>query len=244
MSIDTLRKPRAVAALIAAICVFGATVATRASDHADSPDTSQGNLDINDLYAFVDGGNLVLAMTVSPLLTPGEATDQAALNPEGIYQFNLDAQRDGVADAVIQVVAQGAGPDQTVTVLGPTPLNGSPTPDHILDGARLSGAYGGMFSGNGMTAFVGPRDDPFYVNLFGDESLTSVLNAAYGGALGQQVGDPAEQTLAFEDPAADDLAGLNTIAIVISVPRSTIGDALGVAADDAFFAWVTTGKRS
>ncbi len=214
---------------------------SQAADHADSPDTSQGNLDINDLYAFIDGDDLVLAMTVSPLLTPGEATDGAALNPNGLYEFNLDVERDGIAEAVIQILAQGDGPDQTITVFGPTDADAGPVRG-ILGGPRVTGAFGSTFSDNGTRVFVGPRDDPFFINLFGDESLTSVLNAAFGGALGQQVGADGEQTLAFADPGSDDLAGVNTLAIVVSLPRSDIGAALGTSADGVFYAWATTGE--
>lgn len=244
MNTDRMRKPVLGVALVAVLSVLGLAVTSRAADHADSPDTSQGNLDINDLYAFVDGDDLVLAMTVAPLLSPGEATNEAALNPNGIYQFNLDAERDGIAEAVIQVVAQGTGTDQTVTVLGPTEVGEESAVDRILDGPRASGSFGTTISEGDITAFVGPRDDPFYINLFGDMSLTSVLNAVYSDALDQPIGDPEEQTLAFEDPGADDLAGLNTLAIVVSIPRSAVGDALGVGADGSLFAWASTGEMN
>ena len=233
------------AAIVGLVAVVGALVlalSTQAADHADSPDTSQGNLDVNDLYAFVDGDDLILAMTVAPLLTPGEATERAALNPNGIYEFNLDVERDGVAESVIQVVAQGDGPKQTITVLGPTAAPPSAT-RRILDGSRISGPFGSTFSGGGVQAFVGPRDDPFFINLFGDESLTSVLNAVFGEALGQQIGADEEQTLGFANPGSDDLAGVNTLAIVVSVPRAELANALGIEANGVFYTWATTGER-
>ena len=241
----TASSPRSALAIAFAgiIGIVTFVLTSPAADHADSPDTSQGNLDVNDLYAFVDGNDLVLAMTVAPLLTPGEATEAAALNPNGLYEFNLDVERDGIAEVVIQVVAQGAGPDQTITVLGPTTAEPAAPSRRILEGSRVSGPFGSTFSGNGLRVFTGPRDDPFFINLFGDESLTSVLNAAFGGALGQQVGEDDEQTLAFADPGSDDLAGVNTLAIVVSVPRSDIGAAIGTGADGVFYAWATTGER-
>ena len=63
--------------LVTALAVVGLLAghaAIRAADHADSPDTSEVNLDVNDLYVFNQGDNVVFAMTVSPLLTPGEST--------------------------------------------------------------------------------------------------------------------------------------------------------------------------
>lgn len=231
----------------ATLAVLGAVAVQdgrlRAADHADSPDTSEGNLDINDVYAFNQDQNVVLIMTVAPLLTPGEATNQAALNPNGLYQFNLDAERDGIADAVIQVNAHGAGPSQTVSFRGPITPGSTGATATVATSTALSGAFNTTLSGNGMTAFAGPRDDPFFVNLFGDASVTSVLNAAFGAALGTQIGDASEQSLSFEDPAQDDLAGLNTLAIVVELPKADLADVLGIPVDGTFYLWGSTHVR-
>ena len=100
-----------------------------------------------------------------------------------------------------------------------------------------------VMAGDGMMAWVGASDDPFYINLFGDESLSSVLNAAYGATLGRQIGDADQQTLAFADPGQDDLAGLNTLSIVIQTPKSVVADAVGIDDDGTFFLWATTSIR-
>lgn len=235
---------RAAALLVAALLVGGAGTAwLRAADHADAPDTTEGNLDINDLYVFNEGDDVVFIMTVAPLLTPGAATDDAALNPMGLYEFKLDVERDGVEEAVIQVAAASAGPGQTITVRGPIAPSMAGTTSTVAAAPTLSGTFDTELSGSGMRAWVGPSDDPFYIDLFGDESLTSVLNAAYGAALGTQVGDPGEQTLAFADPAVDDLLGLNTLSIVVQMPKSMVADALGIDADGVFYAWASTSAR-
>lgn len=221
----------------------GLGVAIQAADHADSPDTSENNLDINDIYAFNQGDDVVFIMTVSPLLTPGEMTESAALNPRGLYEFKLDAERDGIADAVIQVATAGQGASQTVTVRGPVTPEVTGTQSRVVPGPFLRAPLGQLVEGGGIRAWAGPSDDPFFINLFGDESLTSVLNAAFGAALGQQIGDPNEQTLAFADPAADDLAGLNVLSIVVQMPRSMVASALGIPDDGTFFVWGTTSVR-
>ncbi|HSR42761.1 MAG TPA: DUF4331 family protein, partial [Longimicrobiales bacterium] len=217
--------------LLTVLGIVSAALAVRAADHADSPDTSQNNLDINDIYAFNRGSDVVFVMTVAPLLTPGERTEGAALNPRGLYEFKLDAERDGVAEAVIQVATAGAGNDQTVTYRGPVPPETSGTTGRVVPGPFLRASFGETASGEGMTAWAGTSDDPFFIDLFGDRSLTSVLNAAFGAALGTRIGDPDEQTLAFSDPARDDLAGLNTISIVVQVPKAIVAEALGIEAD-------------
>jgi hypothetical protein len=237
------RKARAVLSALTVLTLASAALVVRAADHADSPDTSENNLDINDLYAFTQGDDLVLIMTVSPLLTPGEMTRDAALNPRGLYEFKLDAERDGIAEAVIQVATAGVGASQTVTVRGPLEPETAGTATRVIPGPSIRGKLGDVITSGGMTAWAGPADDPFFIDLFGDMSLRSVLNAAYGAALGMPVGDPAEQTLAFSDPAQDDLAGLNTLAIVVQLPKAAVADALGIPAGGTFFAWAATSER-
>jgi len=233
----------AAALFLAGLGFLGLTFTLDAADHADSPDTSEGNLDINDVYAFNQGDDVVFIMTVSPLLTPGEATANAALNPRGLYEFKLDAERDGIPEAVIQVATAGVGASQTVTVRGPVPPETTGTQSRVIPGPFLSAPLGEVMEGDGMMAWAGPSDDPFFINLFGDESLTSVLNAAFGAALDQQIGDPDEQTLAFADPGVDDLAGLNVLSIVVQLPKSAVAGALGIPADGTFFVSGTTSVR-
>jgi hypothetical protein len=243
MSTSPSRRRRALLGALTVAALAATGLAVRAADHADSPDTSENNLDINDLYAFVQDDEVVLVMTVAPLLTPGEMTSRAALNPRGLYEFKLDVERDGVAEAVIQVATAGLGSSQTVTVRGPATPESGGTMSRVLPGPSLKGRFGDVLSGHGITAWAGPSDDPFFIDLFGDRSLTSVLNAAYGAALGRTIGSPDEQTLAFADPATDDLAGLNVISIVVQVPRSTLAEALGISPQGTFFVWATTSVR-
>ena len=229
-----------------ALTVLGFTtwgVALRAADHADAPDTSEGNLDINDTYAFSQGNDVVLVMTVAPFLTPGEKTDGAALNPRGLYEFKLDRERDGIAEAVIQVATSGNGQTQNLSVRGPVAPETQGTMSRVIPGPSLEGRFNQIVSGDGMMAWAGPSDDPFFINVAGDRSVRSVLNAAYGAALGMQIGSPNEQTLAFENPAADDFAGLNLISIVVQIPKSRLASALGIAPTGTFYFWGTTSVR-
>ena len=225
------------------LAIFGSQVIIDAADHADSPDTFEGNLDINDVYVFSQGSNMVFAMTVSPLLAPGGATNSAAFNPNGLYQFKLDRERDGIEDAVIQVTFSGSGTSQGVAVRGPAnPSITGPTGKIILNVSPVTGDFNTTFTGGGMTVFAGPRDDPFFFNGFGDESLQSVLNAAFTAA-GFPAGDPGQQTLAFANPGQDDLAGLNVLAIVVEIPKANIANALGIGTSDTFYVWGTTSVR-
>ena len=237
-------RPRILVTLFAVVALLAGHALIRAADHADSPDTSEGNLDVNDLYVFNRGDNAVFAMTVSPLLAPGASTSGAAFNPNGLYQFKLDVERDGVEEAVIQIVVSGDGTSQQVDVRGPVAASVTGTIDNVLAAAPSArGAFNTTFSAEGLTVFAGPRDDPFFIDLFGNESLTSVLNAVFSATLGETIGSVDEQTLAFADPAVDDLAGLNVLAIVVEVPKSMVSGALGIGLSDSFFAWATTSIR-
>ena len=218
-------------------------VALRAADHADAPDTSEGNLDINDTYAFNQGNDVVFVMTFAPFLSPGERTSNAALNPRGLYELKLDRERDGVAEAVIQVATSGSGQSQNITVRGPVAPEMQGTTSRVIPGPSLRGRFNEIISGDGMMAWAGPSDDPFFINISGDKSVRSVLNAAYGAALNMTIGNPSEQSLAFENPAADDFAGLNLISIVVQVPKSKLASALGVAQTGTFYFWGTTSVR-
>ncbi|MEQ9399065.1 MAG: DUF4331 family protein [Longimicrobiales bacterium] len=236
--------PWMAALALAALVAVGTTLTLQGADHADSPDTTEGNLDANDLYVFSQGDNLVFALTVSPLLAPGSATSTAAFNPDGLYEFKLDRERDGVAEAVIQVAFSGTGSNQMVDVRGPVAVSAAGgTTSMLAAGPSVRGAVNTTVTGGGMSVFAGPRDDPFFIDLFGDRSVTSVLNAAFSAALGEQVGASDEQTLAFNPQATDDLAGLNVLAIVVELPKSAVASALGIGTGDVFYAWATTSVR-
>ncbi len=217
------------------------------ADHTDNPGSSEANLDILDFYAFSTSGgdNLALVITVSGFLASGEQTNNAAFNPNALYQFKFSDARDGVPDAVMQVHFTGSGTSQTVNVRALSAPSVTTATGQVFEGTVIaSGAFNTTFTGGGVTAFAGPRDDPFFLDLTGDMSLTSVLNAVFGAALGTTIGSPTEQTLAFSNPGTDSLAGLNALAIVVEVPKADIAEALGVASDATIYAWATTDEET
>ena len=63
---ESTYRPRILVIALAIAGLLAAHAVIKAADHADSPDTSEGNLDVNDLYVFNQGDNVVFAMTVSP----------------------------------------------------------------------------------------------------------------------------------------------------------------------------------
>ncbi len=221
---------------------WGGTGLLNALDHTDMPDTSDPALDIGDLYVFNRTDRVVFVMTVTPFLEAGEATPAARLRPGALYQFHMDRERDGRADAVIQVAALGSGDQQRFNVRGPLRPDSISAVTIIADGASIEGAFGTTASGGSLMAYVGAKDDPGFADLEGDASLTSVLNSLYGSGLGQQIGSSGEQTLAFADPGENDLADSNVLAIVVSVPKTAVATALGIGAGGTFYAWATASE--
>lgn len=229
------------AGFLVATAILGTFIRIQAADHKDSPATMEGNLDINDLYVFSRGDSMVMVMTVHPFLTPGSATQGAYFNPEGLYQFKLDKDRDGVEEAVIQVTFSGTGNAQMATVRGPgAPRAKGTARNALLKAGPMTGKFNETFSAGGMSVFAGPRDDPFFLHLMGDSSLTSVLNGAFSAALDTMVGQPGQQTLAFSKTGVDDFRGANILAIALKMPKAVLMQELDLDADGTFYVWATT----
>ena len=76
----------------------------RGSDHADTPDNAANpGQDLTDVYVFPspsDSNNVVLAMNVSPLITPAQIGTRR-FDPNVLYQFKIDNTGDNIEDLVI-----------------------------------------------------------------------------------------------------------------------------------------------
>jgi hypothetical protein len=200
----------------AAILTLGAApFLSNAADHLDAPSLGslsagslQGDRDINDVYVF-DGANAsktVLAMTVSPaagLLGP------LAFGSNVRYTLHVDTTGDNVADvnyvARFGAAGSGPGPKQTVTLS----RNGNQV------GAGSTGNTVPLADGGKL--YAGLRSDPFFFDLLG-----------FRGSLGL---GPNTNTLCDADPT-DFFKTLNTLAIIVEVPDSSLGRHIGV--------WATT----
>lgn len=201
--------------LVAAAMVVGISATTiGAADHLDAPLIQQdGRTDINDVYAFTNGDNTVLAMTVNPLAGVLNGT---TLRPNARYEFVIDNDGDYQEDIVYRIQAgqpNGSGQQQIflydVGALNPRIARGTSE-------ANIPVAGGGSL-------FVGLRDDPFYFDLvaFQDQVL---------GAGGSRT---------FCDGNENDFfAGTNITAIVLEIPSSNL-----TAASDSINIWTRTADR-
>jgi len=140
-----------------------------ASDHADTPNIAANpGQDISDVFMFpsaTNAGNIVLVMNVHPLIGPGLGPT-TYFDPNVLYQFKIDNTGDGVEDLVIQAKFGPAGPNQTVSIVGPVKPSTTGSTNIVEKGTVSIGTYNKTFSPvPGMKVFCGPREDPFFFDL-------------------------------------------------------------------------------
>lgn len=227
MTFIRTRRRRLAAGLLALAAGTVATVAIRAADHRDSTLlTANPTVDINDVYAFqspTNPGNVVLAMTVDPLIPPTEI-GRHWFEPNALYQFKIDTNGDATEDLVIQALAAGAGPRQVLRILGPARPARTGAVSRLLPGNAVleipvsTETRAEVASRNGIRGFAGLRDDPFFFDL-------TQFQAVVGG-----------RASSFRNPGVDTFAGLNTLAIVLELPATMLGSNPNIGV------WATTSR--
>ncbi len=191
------------------------------ADHIDAPAVSNGTADIADYYAFEskeNSENMVFAVSIQGLLSPA-ATGNASFDENVLIEINIDNNGDAVEDLVIQLIPR----DGKMYAFGPyAPGNTGLVSSIDDDATRIVAditAYGetAKIGTNGSSKlFAGPRDDPFFFDL-----------GAYSEIL-------AGNATAFSSPGTDTFAGTNVLAVVVEVPKSSLGNA------DTVNTWVET----
>ena len=149
----------------AAICAIAmASMPAYAADHRDAPGViADPTTDINDVYAFKSGTNLVVVMTVNPLMGP-VATEDFHFSTTANYVFHIDDNGDYTDDATYTVQFADVGDDQYIRVRGTG--HGDATNDDII--GQINSAHDGVAgtprvvtSGDAaVKVFAGPREDP------------------------------------------------------------------------------------
>lgn len=146
------------------------------ADHRDAPAISLDQPgDINDVYAFVSNGQVVLALAVNPLTAAGT---RAFFAPDVLYQFKIDNNGDFIEDLVIQASFSppgGINVDQTMTLRGParprltgaTNLPLTTAPAGVVRVRNADGVDTATFVPTALRApiaqaWAGMTDDPFF----------------------------------------------------------------------------------
>ena len=233
------RKRRAIlgagALAVAGLSVVGLSVGTarwaKGSDHAGTVETvNRAGADLTDLHIFpgVNTKNVVLAMSVHPLIAAGQATpDKVSFDPNVLYQFKIDTTGDNVEDLVIQATFSGTGASQKVLIAGPVKPSRTGTLSVFEKPYATTGVIGTTFSPTpGMNVFAGAREDPFFFdlaqfgNIFPDRLVPPGLKTP--PAAGQE-NTPMAAGWRPKGTAQDFLKDFNVLALVVELPRTKLG---------------------
>ncbi len=228
----------AMASLAAAAVISGYSTPARSADHQDAPGVrAEPAADINDVYTWMDGTNVVLAMTTYPDAMTGQTFSNAVQ-----YVFHTGS---GIA---FSPALPTGGVDVIATFDNATPQNiqlwvGNPASggEYVTGNANVTA---GLASADGkVKVYAGLVADPFFFNLDGFKSVVSDVEGVEG-QLGQPVdaggialtpyGCPelgtGAQTLAVQlahapggiDPPTDHFANFNGLVIVVSVDKTLL----------------------
>ena len=257
----------AIAALSAAALVYSSHP-VRGSDHQDSPGmVSQPPGDITDVYVFPSPTNsnaVDLVMDVFPLIPAGMSGNKF-FDPRVLYQFKIAHGPLGTTapeDTVIQVLPRAFGGSQSLMLYGPQtpPMVGTKSVVGTPTGSfPLNKPIGTTFS-NGITAFAGPRADPFFFDLFqffsilpdryyanprsGDKlgSSTPTFNGfASGSTSGPGAGNYACSTTPSTNALTQVNGGFNVLSIVLEVPKAML---VSGSQSSIIHVWATTSWAS
>jgi hypothetical protein len=159
---------------------------------------------ITDLFVFQtpsDANKTVIALNVNPRLeSSGDAIDPAA-----VYELDIDADGDAVADAALRVRFSQDGRSASVQLArGGDQARDIDAGDVIIKDAPVSSGGEGQVTTQGeYRFFAGPRSDPFFADFKGAQNN-------------------------FQWTGEDWFAELDVFAIVIEFPNSLLGQSLPV----------------
>jgi len=206
--------------ITATALVFGLFLIS--ADHIDAPAVNGTTSDIADFYSFEspsNSDNIVLAATLQGLLSP-MTTGSASFDESVLLEFNIDNDGDLVEDLVVQAIPR----DGKMYVFGPYEPGSTGLSSTINAGQESVdvnitdyGQTAVTATNSGISAFAGPRDDPFFFDL------TAYSDILAGNATG------------FADPGNDTFAGTNVMAVVVEVPKFSLE-----ATDGSVNIWVET----
>lgn len=220
----------------AALVLAGAFVAlpAMAADHRDGGAAqADPSSDINDVYAFMNGENLVLGMTVSPF-ADADATFSDAVQ----FVWHVDTWN-AFTDSI-------AGIDPALQTTVQCEFDAAQMIQCWIhrDGENLDYIMGDASSEEGIATdssqvFAGLRSDPFYFYLTGfNDARNAVISEVTAGnvdlsngTLCPELTNPQLEalgdalTVSAGGQGLNDFLGANTLAIVIEVDKALFTDA-------------------
>lgn len=234
------RRKRLAAVALVAACAVGSVGVALASDHQDTPDVELNpEMDMTDLYVFPSptAGRVVLVMNSWGALSPAQ-TPTTYFDPNILYQFKVDNNADGREDRVIQVTFSGYGASQQVEVRGPVapPVVGAMMNTVSMATPGVTGATRTTIgSASGMQVYVGPRDDPFFIDL---EQFFRIIPDRKPVTGPLSLLPETQSATSFRNPGIDFLTGFNVLSIIIELPVSDLTGSSG----PRFGVWATMSR--
>lgn len=226
---------------VALAATLGATKLARSADHLDAPAVSADPAaDINDVYSWVDGSNVVFAMTVYPLAGANDAgTPSFSDQVQYVFHTQSSAAYPQTPGAETNIISQFGTDGKIQLWVGNS--------EYVTGDA--SSATGLASADGKVKVFAGLRADPFFFNLAGFRAAVAAVDeqeeaGIVNPSIFNDAGCPnigagtatALQNLLSKDPAdggpaQNFFATANTLAIVVSVDKSLVnsgGPIMGV----------------
>lgn len=207
-----------------ALSVLSAASWAVAADHADAPAAiADPTADITDLYTWLDQGNVVFVLNVTPNAKAGVAkfSDkvQYVIHTESASAFGKSGEKSDI------IVTFDANQKASVWVGEKGYVTGDASATTGLESADKT-----------FKIFAGLRDDPFFFNLAGFKDTVLTVEGAAAGlkfdAANCPTLDDATSALLVKKlstdpatnggPAVDAFAGQNVLSIVLSVDKKLL----------------------
>lgn len=208
--------------------------AVHAADHRDGPVVAgDPAADINDVFAWMSSD----AQTINLIMTVFPGADVTSRFSDAVtYRFKTVSQ-------------SGYGATATDTVAIECTFDSEQNITCNLNDVNVTGNASntnGIQSQDGrLRVFAGLRNDPFFFNFSGFRAVAETVTAAAPNltfdtngcpALDSATGSALRTQLQTEpngDPAADDFAGQNVLAIVLAVDKTLLNSAGDIVSVDA-----------
>ncbi|MUH36114.1 DUF4331 domain-containing protein [Zobellia amurskyensis] len=213
------------------LAVVGAVLV--AADHIDAPGTTGNTADIADFYGFESPSNPDNTVFIVDLQTNVlEDLAYGTFDENVLTEINIDTDNDLIEDLVIQAIPRRDtmyffGPfEPTMTGKNSEVMIGSPLGQVAISGESALTTT----TETGISLFAGPRQDAFFFDF---------------GQFNKVIGGTAPEGFLPEGEAVDTFDGANTMALVLEIPNSVLGEttatnALGLK---VYKTWVTTNRK-
>jgi len=219
-------------AALAALTILGTAGTAMASSHAEAPGIGEDpRADNTDLYAWVEGGNLVILANYIPLEEPAAGPNFHKFSDDVLYEIHIARGPSSLNDALTyQIRFQSSAYPQVDPANLQLPVGGGKEFFSQLSGAKQTYSVTKLVAGKNPQVLVsnapvappnvGPRTNLLayqipagktYEQFWVDETATSVVRQLSNGAEGRVFAGPRDDGFGVDLGAVFDLASLETV---------------------------------